>query len=71
LGLAVVVFHSAVYKMGMEPPTPPTTRASSTGCRPVTSGHFAIQQEVSELLYHELVRVLGVSTRHKAQGAVP
>jgi hypothetical protein len=67
LGLAIVVFHSAVYKMGMEPPDGNDDKSVERWMNaPYEWYHFAIQQEVSELLYHELVRVL--RGQHEAQG---
>lgn len=68
LGLAILVFHNAFYKMGLDIPSRFDDRALE---RWLTAAyewyHFAIQQETSELVYYEIVRML--SGIHEAQPA--
>jgi hypothetical protein len=68
LGLAIIEVHSCVYKMGLEPPDPDDDGSVERWMRASYEWyHFAIQQEVSELVYHEIVRIL--KGEHEAQGA--
>jgi hypothetical protein len=66
LGLAVVVLHSAFFKMGLRPPNALDARALERW-RTLSYEwyHFGIHTEVAELLYHEIVRLL--SGTHEAQ----
>jgi len=63
--LAIVILHSCLYKVGTKPPSD-EDHAKVWQTRPYLWFHFAIQQEVSELAYTEIVTILqGI---HRAQG---
>jgi hypothetical protein len=66
LGLAIVVLHSVIFKMGKQPPNPLDERAM---LRWLTLSyewyHFGIHSEVSELVYYEIIKLL--SGTHEAQ----
>jgi hypothetical protein len=70
LGLAIVVAHQTLYKMGL----PPARYADEDTARAWTLApydwyHFGLSQEVSELLHQELVRILtGVHEAQKRRG---
>jgi hypothetical protein len=66
LGLAVVVFHATLFKMGRKPPNPLDDRAVRQWARQAFEWyHFGVHGEVSELVYYEIVRLL--SGTHEAQ----
>lgn len=67
LGLAIYVFHSAFYKMGMKPPGPGASDKAVMDWMkaPYDWWHFGIQGEVAELVHVELQRIL--SGTHPAQ----
>lgn len=66
LALAVLILHSTIFKLGMEPPNPTSERAVKRWSNaPYEWYHFAIAQETSELAYIEIVRLL--SGIHEAQ----
>jgi hypothetical protein len=70
LGLAIIVAHSTLYKMGLPLPyadDDSTLRTWNTA--PYDWYHFGISQEVAELLHLELVRLLtGVHEAQKGRG---
>ena len=67
LGLAVVVIHSTLFKMGKKPPNPLDERDMERWLRMGYEWyHFGVHTEIAELLYHEIVRLL--SGMHEAQG---
>lgn len=66
LMLAIGIFHSALFKLGMPSPNPYVDRQLEQWLTATYEWyHFAIQQETSELVYYELVRIL--SGTHEAQ----
>ncbi len=66
MALAIVVFHSCFYKMGSEPPLDETdAEAKRWRTRPYMWFHFAISQEVADLLFDEIIHLL--SGVHPAQ----
>ena len=70
LGLAIIVAHQTLYKMGLPAPfvyDDSSLKAWNTA--PYDWYHFGISQEVSELLHMELVRLLtGVHEAQKGGG---
>lgn len=66
LALAVVILHSCFYKMGTQPPMngsdPEIKRWRE---RPYLAYHFAISQEVADLVYIEIVKMM--QGMHEAQ----
>lgn len=66
LGLAILVLHSTVYKMGLPLPDPNDPGKLRTWQRASYDWyHFGIQQETAELVHVEIVRILtGI---HEAQ----
>jgi hypothetical protein len=66
LGLAVVVLHSTMFKMGKEPPNPLDVRDIERWLRLSYEWyHFGIHTEVAELVYVEITKLL--SGTHEAQ----
>jgi hypothetical protein len=66
LGLAVVVVHSVMFKMGKRPPNPLDEADINRWIRAAYDWyHFGVHTEVAELLYHEIVKLL--SGTHEAQ----
>ena len=66
VGISIPMLHNALFKIGMMPPNPLDERALQRWMRaPYEWYHFAIQQEVAELAYIELTRLL--SGTHEAQ----
>jgi hypothetical protein len=66
LGLAIYLFHSTVFKIGLPPPEPSSRRAVMTWMKtPYDWWHFGLQGEVSELVHLELSRIL--TSTHPAQ----
>lgn len=68
LGLAVVILHSVIFKMGKEPPNPLDIRSIE---RWLSLGydwyHFGIHSEVAELVFYEITKLF--SGTHEAQKA--
>jgi hypothetical protein len=66
LGLAVVILHSTMFKMGKEPPNPLDIRSIE---RWLALGyewyHFGVHSEVAELVFYEITKLL--SGNHEAQ----
>ena len=66
LGLAVIILHSVMFKMGKEPPNPLDIRSME---RWLTLGyewyHFGVHSEVAELVFYEITKLL--SGTHEAQ----
>jgi hypothetical protein len=66
LGLAVVILHSCVFKMGKQPPNPLDIRSVE---RWLALGyewyHFGVHSEVAELVFYEITKLL--SGNHEAQ----
>jgi hypothetical protein len=66
LGLAIVIIHSTLFKMGRRPPNPLDERDVERWLSQAYEWyHFGIHSEVSELVFHEIVRIL--SGTHEAQ----
>lgn len=66
LMLAIGIFHSTLFKLGMPSPSALNERQLESWLTATYEWyHFAIQQETSELVYYELVRIL--SGTHEAQ----
>jgi len=66
LGLAVVILHSCIYKMGKEPPNPLDLRSVERWLRLGYEWyHFGVHSEVAELVYYEITKLL--SGNHEAQ----
>jgi hypothetical protein len=70
LGLAIVVAHQTLYKMGMPPPVfDDDSSYKNWNLAPYDWYHFGISQEVTELLHLELRRILsGVHEAQKGRG---
>lgn len=69
LALAIIIFHSCIYKMGLEPPGDFASEAAVNRWRqlPYHWWHFAIEQGPAEQVYSEIALILqGV---HPAQRA--
>jgi hypothetical protein len=66
LGLAIVILHSCIFKMGKEPPNPLDIRSVE---RWLTLGyewyHFGVHSEVAELVFYEITKLL--TGTHEAQ----
>lgn len=59
-GLAVIIIHSCVYKMGLEPPDPGNPAAVKRwGRLPYHWWHFAIEQGPAEQTFWEIATMLG------------
>jgi hypothetical protein len=65
LGMAVAVFHSAFYKLGVQPPDGTQKDAMRWQNAPYEWYHVGIQQETAELVHREIAMVLEGS--HPAQ----
>jgi hypothetical protein len=66
LGLAVVILHSVLFKMGKRPPNPLDDRAIERWVSLHYEWyHFGVHSEVAELVYYEIVRIF--SGTHEAQ----
>lgn len=65
LVLAIIIFHSCFYKMGLEPPAT-EAEAKRWLTLPYTWYHLAISQEISYLVFYELQQILAGT--HPAQG---
>lgn len=65
LGLAIYIFHSTLYKSGLEPPDHTDRSILNWLKAPYDWWHFGLQGEVAELVHLELSRVL--SGTHPAQ----
>lgn len=66
LGIAIPMLHATLFKHGLEPPNPLDERALRRwSAAPYEWFHFAIQQEVAELAFIEITRLL--SGHHEAQ----
>ena len=70
LALAIVIFHSCFYKIGLKPPAD-EDRAKVWQSTPYLAFHFAIQQEVSELVFTEIVTLLQGINRAQEGGGCP
>lgn len=68
LGLAVVILHSTMFKMGKEPPSPLDVRSVERWLAlHYEAYHFGVHSEVAELVFYEITRLL--SGTHEAQMA--
>jgi hypothetical protein len=57
--MAIVIMHSCIYKMGVEPPDPKKPSAIKRWLtHPYFAYHFAIQQETAELVWIEIDNIL-------------
>ncbi len=63
--LAIVLLHSMIYKIGMQPPKGTARDQERWLKAEYIAFHFAIRQEVADLVYWELVKLL--SGVHEAQ----
>lgn len=69
LGLAIGILHSMVHKMGLPPPQRSSASVKKWVDHPYHWYHFGIQQEVADLVYHELVMLLdGTHPAQKGRG---
>ena len=72
LGLAIAILHSVIYKLGTPPPEA-TSRSSLE--RWFKQGyewyHFAIQQETSEIVWEEIVKLLSGTHEAQRRGTCP
>lgn len=69
MALAIVILHSCFYKMGSEPPTDANSESAVRKWRerPYLWFHFAIAQEIADLVFDEVVNLLaGVHVAQKA-----
>jgi len=67
LMVAIAVLHHCVFKLGLRPPDPTSKKELDQFARlPYNWFHFGIQQEIGELLYHNIVQLL--TGTHEAQG---
>lgn len=68
LSLAVIIIHATLFKMGVKPPNPLDDRDVRRWATFAFEWyHFGVHGEVSELVFHEIVRLL--SGTHEAQKA--
>lgn len=58
LGMAVAVFHSAFYKLGVQPPDGTEKDAMRWQTTPYEWYHVGIQQETAELVHREISMIL-------------
>jgi hypothetical protein len=58
LGMAVAVFHSAFYKLGVQPPDGTEKDAMRWQTAPYEWYHVGIQQETAELVHREISMIL-------------
>lgn len=59
LALAIVIMHSCIYKMGSKPPQGGSAEeVRQWRVRPYMWFHFAIAQEIADLVYTEIVMIL-------------
>lgn len=59
LGVAVIIIHACIYKMGLEPPADGSEAAITRWRKlPFTWFHFAVQQEIAELVFTEITNIL-------------
>lgn len=58
LGMAVAVFHSAFYKLGIQPPNGTEKDAIRWQTAPYEWYHVGIQQETAELVHREISMIL-------------
>ena len=58
LGMAVAVFHSAFYKLGVQPPDGTDNDAMRWQSTPYEWYHVGIQQETAELVHREISMIL-------------
>lgn len=66
LGVAIALLHNTLFKIGLEPPNPLDDRALRRWmAHPYEAYHFGLQQEIAELAYIEITRIL--SGTHEAQ----
>lgn len=66
LGLAVIILHSCVYRMGLEPPDMTNPRAMQHWLTmPYHWWHFAVEQGPAEQTFNEIALLLG--GKHAAQ----
>lgn len=66
LGLAIVILHSTLFKMGKSPPNPLDVRSMERWLALHYEWfHFGVHSEVAELVFYEIVRLL--SGTHEAQ----
>jgi hypothetical protein len=67
LGLAVYILHSTFYKIGTQPPDWSNERSVWTYVKSDYQWfHFGIQQEIADLVFHDIVRIKGGV--HESQG---
>jgi hypothetical protein len=66
LGLAVVILHSCMFKMGKEPPNPLDIRSVERWLTlHYEAYHFGVHSEVAELVFYEITKLLAGT--HEAQ----
>lgn len=68
MGLAIIILHSCVYRMGLKPPDPrDPDDIERWGRLPYHWWHFAVEQAPAEQVFNEIVDMLGGV--HRAQKA--
>jgi hypothetical protein len=68
MGLAIIILHSCVYRMGLKPPDPrDAADVERWGRLPYHWWHFAVEQAPAEQVFNEIVDMLGGV--HRAQKA--
>jgi len=72
LAVAIIILHSVIYKIGLQPPDP-TSRSSLSRWSKASYEwyHFAIQQETSEIVWEELVKLLTGTHEAQKDGTCP
>jgi len=66
LGLAIIVLHACLYKMGVEPPDPADEKSVQHRINaPYVWYHFGLEQENADIVFEELRAIL--ESRHEAQ----
>lgn len=72
MGLAVIIIHACVYKMGLQPPRDATEAGLERWRKlPFLWFHFAVQQEIAELVFTEIVNLLTGSHPAQVDGTCP
>jgi hypothetical protein len=72
MGLSVIIVHACVYKMGLKPPRDGSEAAIKTWRGlPFMWFHFAVQQEIAELVYTEIVNLLSGTHPAQKEGLCP
>lgn len=72
LAVAIVIMHSVIYKMGLPPPDPTSEASVMRWAKQSYEWyHFAIQQETSEIVWEEIVKLLSGTHEAQKEGRCP